>query len=116
MPWSVEYLNERIRAEYASLPGDIRARFSRIIAMIETQGLEFVGMPYVRHIEGKLWEMRASGRDGIARGMYVTARGKRVVLVHVFVKKTQKTPRAEITKALAKAHEVDREQENPGRS
>lgn len=57
--------------------------------------------------------MRASGRDGIARGMYVTARGQRVILVHVFVKKTQKTPREEIRKALANAREVDDGKKNP---
>ena len=107
MSWSVEYLNDLIEEEYKTLPGDIRARFSKIMCMIEAYGLPQVGMPYVRHIEGKLWEMRASGRDGIARGMYVTARGKRVILVHVFVKKTQKTPREEIRKALANAREVD---------
>ena len=107
MSWSVEYLNDLIEEEYKTLPGDIRARFSKIMRMIEAYGLPQVGMPYVRHIEGKLWEMRASGRDGIARGMYVTARDQRVILVHVFVKKTQKTPREEIRKALANAREVD---------
>jgi len=41
-------------------------------------------------IEGPLWEMRMTGKDGIARAIYVTAKGKRVVVVRVFVKKTQK--------------------------
>lgn len=112
MAWSVEYLNALIEEEYKTLPGDIRARFSKIIRMIEAYGLPQVGMPYVRHVEGKLWEMRASGRDGIARGMYVAVRAQRVVLVHVFVKKTQKTPREEIKKALANAREVDDGKEN----
>ncbi len=46
--------------------------------------------PYVRHLEGPVWEMRMKGRDGIARAAYVSASGKRVVIFHVFVKKTQK--------------------------
>jgi len=46
------------------------------------------------------------GRDGIARALYVTASGKRVVVVRVFVKKTQKTPRQEIELALKRAKEV----------
>jgi len=116
MSWSVEYLNDLIEEAYKTLPGDIRARFSKVMRMIEAYGLPQVGMPYVRHLEGKLWEMRASGRDGIARGMYVTARGQRVILVHVFVKKTQKTPREEIKKALANAREVDDGKKNPGGS
>jgi phage-related protein len=39
-----------------------------------------------------LWEIRVSGRDGIGRGIYVVASGQRVVVLHVFIKKTQKTP------------------------
>jgi phage-related protein len=46
----------------------------------------------VKHVEGKLWELRAKAADGIARGLYVTASGRRVVVLHVFVKKSQKTP------------------------
>ena len=62
--------------------------------------------PYVKHLEGALWEMRMKGKDGIARAVYVTATGYRVVVVHVFVKKTQKTPRREIEIALKRAKEV----------
>ena len=46
------------------------------------------------------------GRDGIARAVYITASGQRVVVVHVFVKKTEKTPRREIEIALRRAKEV----------
>ena len=62
--------------------------------------------PYIKHLQGPLWEMRLSGRSGIARAVYVTAIGKRVVVVHVFVKKTQKTPEREIEMALRRAKEV----------
>jgi phage-related protein len=62
--------------------------------------------PHVKHIEGRLWEIRLSGREGIARALYVTATGKRVVILRVFVKKTRKTPRSEIELALARAKEV----------
>jgi phage-related protein len=47
------------------------------------------------------------GRSGIARAVYVTAVGKRIVVVHVFEKKTQKTPRREIVTALKRAKEVE---------
>jgi Phage derived protein Gp49-like (DUF891) len=56
--------------------------------------------------EGKLWELRLTGRDGIARALYVTAIGRRVVVVRAFVKKTQKTPPAEIKLALRRAKEI----------
>ena len=53
-----------------------------------------------------LWEMRMRGRDGISRALYVAASGQRVVIVRVFVKKTQKTPSREIDLALSRAKEV----------
>jgi len=60
----------------------------------------------VKHLEGPLWEMRMKGKDGIARAAYVAASGRRVVVVHVFAKKTQKAPRREIEMALKRAKEV----------
>jgi phage-related protein len=50
--------------------------------------------------------MRLKGKSGIARAVYVTTTGMRIVVVHVFAKKTQKTPRKEIAQALKKAKEV----------
>ena len=73
----------------------------------QSHGLERVREPYVKHLEGPVWEMRMKGRDGIARAAYVTATGRRVVVVHVFPKKTQKTPRREIEIALGRAKEVE---------
>ncbi len=46
------------------------------------------------------------GRDGISRALYVVATGKRVVIVRVFVKKTQATPNREIELALSRAKEM----------
>ena len=78
----------------------------RIALLIESVGLEHVREPHVKHLQGPLWEMRMIGKDGISRALYVTAKGKRVVVVRVFVKKTQKTPRREIELALSRAKEV----------
>jgi phage-related protein len=104
--WNVEFLNEAVEEEFRTLPADIRARMMRIVGIIEEHGLEHLGMPYVRHLEGKLWELRAQGKDGIGRGLYVSAKGKRVVVLRVFQKKTEKTPRSEIRLALKRAREI----------
>jgi phage-related protein len=106
MSWSVETLNETVAEEIAALPTDMQARFVRLGERISQVGLERLGEPHVKHLEGKLWEMRLTGRDGIARALYVTAIGKRVVVVRVFVKKTQKTPHTEIDLALRRAQEI----------
>jgi phage-related protein len=106
MAWSVEFLDQDVQASMDALPVDVRASFQRIVELIQSHGLEMVHEPYVKHLEGPLWEMRMKGRSGIARGVYVTAVGRRIVIVHVFVKKTQKTPRREIEIALRRAREV----------
>ena len=106
MTWVVVFLDEQVKASLDVLPEDIRVSFDRILELIRTKGLERVREPYVKHLDGPLWEMRLKGRDGIARACYVTAVGKRVVVVHVFVKKTEKTPRHEIMMAMKRAKEV----------
>ena len=63
--------------------------------------------PHLKHLEGQLWEMRMKGKDGISPAIYVTARDRCVVVVRVFVKKAQKTPRREIDLALERAKEVN---------
>lgn len=107
MSWTVETLNETVDAEVEILPADMRARLARIAKLIEEKGLERVGEPHVKHIEGRLWEMRLRGRSGISRALYVTAAGRRVVIVRAFTKRTEKTPRGEIVLALARATSVD---------
>ena len=106
MRWTVETLNATVDKELDALPTDMRARFVRISELIGAVGLERVGAPYVKHLTGPLWEMRLKSKDGIARALYVTIRDKRVIVVRVFIKKTQKTPRREIDLALQRAKEI----------
>jgi phage-related protein len=106
MYWVVTNLDMVVEREVAELPKDIQAKLRRIADMIEQLGLSAMREPYIKHLQGKLWEMRMTGRDGIARAIYVTASGKRVVIVRAFTKKTQKTPRSEIELALKRAEQV----------
>jgi phage-related protein len=106
MGWVVEFLNRTVAAEVEALPNDMRANFLRVVQMIEAWGIERMREPHVKHLEGRLWEMRMSGRDGISRAIYVVAAGRRVVVVRAFIKKTQKTPRSELELARRRAEEV----------
>jgi phage-related protein len=99
MAWTVDLCPEA-EAELLGMPADIRARFLHIAELLESFGPLQVGMPHVRHLDGKLWEMRMQGRDGIARAVYVARTGQRLTVLHVFIKKTRKAPR----KALETAH------------
>ena len=106
MRWVVEFLDAEVKEALDAFPPDIRASFQRIVELIQVHGLERVREPYVKHLEGPVWEMRMRGRSGIARAAYVTAMGRRIVVVHIFAKKSQKTPRREIMIARERAKEV----------
>jgi len=101
--WTVETLNEIVDAEVESLPADMRAQLAHIAKLIGEMGLKRVGEPRVKHPDGRVWEMWLKGRSGISRALYVVATGWRVVIVRVFIRKTQKTPRREIDLALSRA-------------
>jgi phage-related protein len=104
MPWRIDLLPSA-EAELTSLPADMRARFLHIAEMLAEFGPQRVGMPHVRPLADKLWEIRMTGRDGIGRAIYITQTGQRLTVLHVFVKKTQKTPRQAIELALARMKE-----------
>lgn len=105
MIWTVLFVNATAEAEVAALPEDMNARFLRSGDLIQGRGLEKVHEPYVKHLTGKLWEMRMTGKDGIARSIYIAASGRRVVVLRTFIKKTQKTPKREIELAWERLKE-----------
>lgn len=108
MGWTVETLNDTVDGELADLSEEMRARFVRIAELIGAVGLPNVREPHVKHIRDSIWKIRLKGTAGIARALYVTATGKRVVVVRVFAKKTQKTPSTEIEIARERAKELER--------
>ena len=106
MRWSFQTLNATVDAEVRDLPPDMQARLLRFGDIIEQNGLEALPRDSVKHLEGKLWELRIIGRDGISRAIYVTATGRRVIVVRVFIKKAQKTPPRELELARQRAMEI----------
>ena len=99
-------MNAAAEAEVYALPEDMLARFLRFGDMIRTSGISAMHEPHVKHLAGKLRELRLKGRDGIARSIYVTASGQRVIVLRTFVKKTQKTPPRELKLAEARMKEI----------
>ena len=96
-----------MEAELLALPKDMQARFLRISELLESFGPQRLGLPHVRPLGRKLWEMRFTGKDGIGRAIYTAAAERRLVVLHAFVKKTQKTPRSALDLALKRAKELD---------
>jgi len=89
MAWTVETLNENLGKELEGLPVEMLARFVHITRLLEEFGPTQVHEPHVKHIRGKLYEMRMRGKAGVSRTLYVTAINERIVVVRACVKKTQ---------------------------
>jgi phage-related protein len=106
MSWTVGFVNLAAEAELSALPLDMRSRFARYAELIESFGIAAMREPHAKHLSGKLWELRLKGRDGIARSIYVTASGQRVIVLRTFVKKTQKTPPRELEIAMTRMMEI----------
>ena len=102
----VEVLNEVVEGELLALPKDMQARFLRISELLQSFGPQQVGMPHVRPLGQKLWEMRLTGAAGIGRAIYTAASGQRLIILHAFEKKTQKTPQRAIDLARKRLKEI----------
>lgn len=78
--WTVT-LHPQAEPELIALPADMQARFVHIAELLEEFGPQRVGLPHIRPLESKLWEMRMQGRDGIARAVYAAVQGRRLVVL-----------------------------------
>lgn len=76
----------------------MRAKVFGRIELLEQYGPQ-LGMPFSRHLDDGIFELRTVQGSNITRILYFFFVGKRVVLTHGFVKKTQKTPAKEIERA-----------------
>jgi len=105
MRWTIDYYSEEVRLEINSLPADIRASYARLTDLLAEFGLD-LRMPHSRAMGGGLFELRPRGREGIARVFYCMKVGKKIVVLHSFVKKTQETPKRELDLARRRQKEI----------
>lgn len=105
MAWRVTFYNEAYRQELLKLPAGFVARFLRYAERMELFGPD-LGMPHTRATGSGLFELRLKAAEGIARVFYCTLVGRRIVMLHHFIKKSEKTPRNELEKARRRMVEV----------
>ena len=101
--WSIEYYVEDsgrmpVREFLANLDEKTYARFLSSFDQLQIRNVQ-AREPLVKHIEGKVWEVREQSRGNIYRVLYFFFTGRRIVLLHAFAKKTQKLPRRELATA-----------------
>ena len=99
MAFDVSYFHERVLNEVQSWPVDVLADYARLIELLTEHGPS-LRMPHSRAFGDGLFEVRPRGRSGIGRAFYCFLLGKRVVVLHAFIKKTQKTPLRSIQTAF----------------
>lgn len=95
MAWQIDYYNEEVQESIAHWPVGIRAYYARIAERIMIFGPN-LGMPFTRAMGDGLFEIRARGKEGIGRAFFCMVVGQKVVILHAFIKKSQKTPQKEL--------------------
>ncbi len=105
MSWVIDYFSEEVRLEIGALPVGIRASYTRLTELLEEFGLD-LRMPHSRAMGGGLFELRPRGREGIARVFYCMKVGKKIIMLHSFIKKTNETPKRELDIARKRQREV----------
>jgi phage-related protein len=105
MNWTITYFSESVQNEILAMPTGFLARFLKYTDRMELYGPD-LGMPHTRSMGEGLFELRLKAAEGIARVFYCTMIGKRIVMLHHFTKKTEKTPPRELATARRRLKEV----------
>jgi len=103
--WTITYISDSVQADILNLPAGLLARYIRYTDRMETFGPD-LGMPHTRAMGEGLFELRLKASEGIARVFYCTLIGRRIVMLHHFVKKTEKTPPSELAIARRRLKET----------
>ena len=105
MLYSIHYYSERVQADILALPQTLRARYFNLTDRMEVSGPN-LSEPHTKAFGNGLFELRLKGAEGIARVFFCTLVGRRIVMLHSFVKKTDKTPPAERRIAETRLKEI----------
>jgi phage-related protein len=105
MKWQITFYNEKVEQETLNFPPGILANFLHITEMIEEFG-STIGKPYIASMGGGLFEIRSKGVEGIGRSIYCMVEGREIIILHSFIKKSQKTPKKELDLAKKPMKEV----------
>lgn len=107
MDFTISYYSEAVQDELLALPDTLAARYIVLSRRMEALGPN-LGEPHTKAFGDGLFELRLMGAEGIARVFFCTLVGRRIVMLHSFLKKTAKTPPRERDLALARMKEIKR--------
>ncbi|MBU2511966.1 type II toxin-antitoxin system RelE/ParE family toxin [bacterium] len=105
MAWKIKYYSRNLEEEILKLPDGLLARYLRLTDLMLEFGAN-LGLPHTKPIDSGLFELRVKSKEGIARVFFCTKIGKKIIMLHSFIKKSQKTPKKEIKIAKTRMKEV----------
>ncbi|NHB98003.1 type II toxin-antitoxin system RelE/ParE family toxin [Photorhabdus stackebrandtii] len=105
MKYTIDYYNDSVRADIDRWPITLRVRYAKLTERMKEFGGS-LGEPHTSAFGNGLFELRVKGGEGIGRVFFCTIVDKRIVILHSFIKKTQKTPSKERTIAEARLKEI----------
>lgn len=107
MKWQITFYNKKVEQTTLDFPPGILANFLHIAEMIEEYG-PALGKPYTASMGKGLFEIRSKGKEGIGRSLYCMVKGREIIILHSFIKKSQKTPKKELDLAKKRMKEVNK--------
>lgn len=107
--WQIEFSVHRAEKEIFSLPKDLQAQFLRVSELLISFGPFNVGMPHIKGLGEGMWEIRLKGKDNIARSVFAVQHEKKIIILHTFIKKTEKAPKAALELAATRLKEWKKE-------
>lgn len=105
MGWHIIYYNENLEQEIFNLPDGLLARYLHLTDLMIEFGSN-LGLPHTKAIGSGLFELRVKSKEGIARVFFCTKIGKKVIILHSYIKKSQKIPKRELKIAVSRMNEV----------
>lgn len=103
MEWNIEFYQDRqgnkpVKTFLDTLSHETQVKILRYFKLLKEYGI-LLKEPYTRQVKGKIREVRLRDDTGFIRVFYFSFTGKRIIMLHGFIKKTSKTPAEEIIKA-----------------
>lgn len=105
MPYTIEYYSEAVQCDVMALPATLAARYVVLSRRMVVNG-PHLGEPHTKALGDGLLEIRLKGAEGIARVMFCTLVRQRIVVLHSFVKKTDRIPAADMALSRKRMKEI----------
>ncbi len=106
MYWKIEFYSDKVEEQISEWPKHMKAKFLRVADLLEKMGPDELGMPHIKPLKAGLFEIRIKSDEGIGRAMFCTIKGRVIIILNGFIKKTQKAPPGEIELARRRMKEV----------